>query len=90
MCKQAGIETVMITGDYKETAFAIAKELGMAENESQAMMGSELDNISDEDLREVVKNTKVYARVSPDHKVRIVSALKANGNITAMTGDGGK
>ena len=88
MCKQAGIETVMITGDYKETAFAIAKELGMAENESQAMMGSELDNISDEDLREVVKNTKVYARVSPDHKVRIVSALKANGNITAMTGDG--
>ena len=88
MCKQAGIETVMITGDYKETAFAIAKELGMAENESQAMMGSELDNISDEDLREVVKNTKVYARVSPDHKVRIVSALKANGNITAITGDG--
>ncbi|MGN9166107.1 calcium-translocating P-type ATPase, SERCA-type [Tissierellaceae bacterium HCP3S3_D8] len=88
MCKEAGIDTVMITGDYKETAFAIAKKLGMAEDESQAMMGSELDSISDEELREVVKKTKVYARVSPDHKVRIVSALKANGNITAMTGDG--
>lgn len=87
-CKKAGIDTVMITGDYKETAFAIAKELGMAEDESQAMMGSELDSISDEELKDIVKNTKVYARVSPDHKVRIVSALKANGNITAMTGDG--
>lgn len=88
LCKKAGIDTIMITGDYKETAFAIAKDLGMAEHEDQAMMGAELDKLSDEELREVVKNTKVFARVSPDHKVRIVSALKANGEITAMTGDG--
>jgi len=87
-CKSAGINAVMITGDYKETAFAIAKQLGMAETEDQAMMGAELDGMSDEEVREVVKNTKVYARVSPDHKVRIVQALKDNGNIAAMTGDG--
>lgn len=87
-CKEAGIKTVMITGDYKETAFAIAKELGMAESEEQAMMGSELDKLSDEELKEVVKKINVYARVSPEHKVRIVSALKANGDVTAMTGDG--
>lgn len=88
LCKQAGINTVMITGDYKETAFAIAKELGMAETEDQAMMGAELNKLSDEELREVVKKIKVYARVSPEHKVRIVTALKENGDITAMTGDG--
>ena len=87
-CRQAGIETVMITGDYKETAYAIAKELGMVEHESQAIMGDELDRYSDEELREVVKKTKVYARVSPEHKVKIVSALKENGHITSMTGDG--
>ena len=87
-CKEAGIKTVMITGDYKETAFAIAKELGMADTIDEAMMGEELNKISDEELREVVKDIKVYARVSPEHKVRIVSALKANGEITAMTGDG--
>lgn len=88
LCKQAGIKTVMITGDFKDTAFAIAKELGMAETEDQAMMGDELNNISDEELQEVVKRVKVYARVSPEHKVRIISALKANGDVTAMTGDG--
>ncbi len=88
LCKKAGIQTVMITGDYKETAFAIAKELGIAEHEDEAIMGKELDNISDEDLKELVKHKKVYARVSPEHKVRIVSALKANGEIVAMTGDG--
>jgi Ca2+-transporting ATPase len=88
LCKEAGINTVMITGDYKETAFAIAKDLGMAESEDQAMMGEELNKVSDEELREIVKNTKVYARVSPEHKVRIVTALKDNGDITAMTGDG--
>ncbi len=88
LCKQAGIETVMITGDYKETAYAIAKDLGMVENESQAMMGEELDQYTDEELRELVKNTKVYARVSPEHKVKIVTALKENGEITSMTGDG--
>ena len=88
LCKEAGINTIMITGDYKETAFAIARDLGMAESEDQAMMGEELNKLSDEELREVVKNTKVYARVSPEHKVRIVTALKDNGDITAMTGDG--
>ncbi|HAH63776.1 MAG TPA: ATPase, partial [Treponema sp.] len=87
-CKNAGIRTVMITGDYKETAFAIAKELGMARSEEEAVMGAELDNLSDGEMREIVKNTKVYARVSPEHKVKIVTALKENGNITAMTGDG--
>lgn len=87
-CKEAGINTIMITGDYKETAFAIAKALGMAETEDQAMMGDELNNVSEKDLREIVKRVKVFARVSPEHKVRIVSALRANGNIAAMTGDG--
>lgn len=88
LCKKAGIKTVMITGDYKETAFAIGKELGMVDSIDQAMMGSELDNLSDSQLREVVDNVKVYARVSPEHKVRIIEALKANGEITSMTGDG--
>ena len=87
-CRQAGIETVMITGDYKETAYAIAKELGIADNEDQAVTGQDLNKYSDEELRELVEKTKVYARVSPDHKVRIVTALKENGHITAMTGDG--
>jgi Ca2+-transporting ATPase len=87
-CKTAGIHTVMITGDYKETAFAIAKQLGMADSEDQAITGKELDNLTDEELREVVKEKRVYARVSPEHKVRIVDALKANGEIAAMTGDG--
>jgi len=87
-CKSAGITAVMITGDYKDTAFAIAKDLGMAESEDEAMMGAELDALSDAQIREVVKKTKVYARVSPDHKVKIVTALKENENITAMTGDG--
>ena len=87
-CKEAGIQTIMITGDYKETAYAIAKDLGMVDDERQAIMGSELDNISDEEFKELVKEKKVYARVSPEHKVRIVNALKANGEITAMTGDG--
>jgi len=87
-CKEAGIKTIMITGDYKETAFAIAKELGMAESIDEAIMGDELNKISDEELKEVVKRVKVFARVSPEHKVRIVTALKENGEIAAMTGDG--
>lgn len=87
-CKEAGINTYMITGDYKETAFAIAKELGIAENEDQAIMGSELNNLSDEDIKEIVKKKRVYARVSPEHKVKIIDGLKANGEIVAMTGDG--
>lgn len=88
LCKAAGIETVMITGDYKETAYAIARDLDMVESESQAMMGEELDDCSNEELRKIVKKTKIYARVSPEHKVKIVTALKENGQITAMTGDG--
>ena len=88
LCKQAGINTVMITGDFRDTALAIAKSLGMAETEDQTMTGLEINNISDEELKEAVKRIKVFARVSPEHKVRIVSALKTNGNIAAMTGDG--
>lgn len=87
-CKRAGINTVMITGDYKETAFAIAKDLGMAENIDQAIMGDELDNYSEEELSKLVNRIKVYARVSPQHKVRIVNALRENGEVAAMTGDG--
>ncbi len=87
-CRQAGIKPIMITGDYKETAFAISKELGIAKSVDEVVVGEELDKISDRELKEVVKNTSVYARVSPEHKVRIVSALKANGEIVAMTGDG--
>lgn len=87
-CKEAGIKTIMITGDYKETAFAIAKELNMADSIEEAMMGDDLNKLSDEELREVVKDIKVFARVSPEHKVRIVDALKSNGEIVAMTGDG--
>ncbi len=87
-CKEAGIKPVMITGDYKDTAFAIAKELGIANTVDQTLIGEDLDKFSDEDLKEVVKNTTVYARVSPEHKVRIVTALKANNEIVAMTGDG--
>ncbi|MDY6065627.1 MAG: cation-translocating P-type ATPase [Finegoldia sp.] len=87
-CKSAGVIPVMITGDYLETAVAIAKDLGIAEDESQAMMGKELSNMTDEEIREVVKTTRVFARVSPENKVQIVRALKENGHIAAMTGDG--
>lgn len=87
-CKAAGIQTVMITGDYKETAFAIGKELGMVESIDEALMGDELNQLSDEELKEVVGKIKVYARVSPEHKVRIISALQANGEVVSMTGDG--
>jgi Ca2+-transporting ATPase len=87
-CRSAGIRAVMITGDHKDTAVAIAKELGIITDASQAITGAELDNISDEDICEFVKNYGVYARVQPEHKVRIVNAWKANGAISAMTGDG--
>lgn len=87
-CQTAGIKPIMITGDYKETAFAIAKKLNIAKHEDEAIMGKELDSITDAELKELVKYKTVYARVSPEHKVRIVDALKANGEITAMTGDG--
>lgn len=87
-CNEAGIRAVMITGDYKETAFAIAKELGIAEHEDEAIMGKELDGLSDDELKKLVKQKRVYARVSPEHKVKIINGLKANGEIAAMTGDG--
>ena len=87
-CKHAGIKTVMITGDHKITAVAIAKKLGILENEDEALTGLELDKISDEELTKDIRKYSVYARVSPEHKVRIVKAWQANGEIVAMTGDG--
>ncbi len=87
-CRNAGIRAVMITGDHKDTAVAIARELGIITDASQAVTGAELDAISDEDLGEFVKKVGVYARVQPEHKTRIVNAWRANGCITAMTGDG--
>ena len=87
-CKTAGIKTVMITGDHKITATAIAKRLGILENENEAITGAELDKISDEDLEKNIRKYSVYARVSPEHKVRIVKAWQKNGEIVAMTGDG--
>ena len=87
-CKTAGIKTVMITGDHKITAVAIAKSLGILENEDEAITGSELEEMSQEDLTKNIRNYSVYARVSPEHKVRIVKAWQANGEIVAMTGDG--
>ena len=87
-CKTAGIKTVMITGDHKITAVAIAKALGILENEEEAITGEELEEISQEDLTKNIRKYSVYARVSPEHKVRIVKAWQANGEIVAMTGDG--
>lgn len=87
-CRQAGIKSIMITGDHKLTALAIAKEIGLAENASQVLSGEELDQLSAEELRTKVKTVKVFARVSPEHKLKIVEALKLNGEIVAMTGDG--
>ena len=86
-CQQAGIKTVMITGDHKLTAVAIAKELGMLKSE-MVLTGSELDNMSDGDFEKIAEDVTVYARVSPEHKLRIVKALKKMGHIVAMTGDG--
>ena len=87
-CRSAGIRPVMITGDHKDTAVAIARELGIIDDASQAITGAELDAIADDEINEAVKKYSVYARVQPEHKVRIVNAWKANGAITAMTGDG--
>ena len=87
-CAAAGIRAVMITGDHKDTAVAIARELGIITDASQAITGAELNDISDEELLEAVKKYSVYARVQPEHKTRIVNAWKANDAITAMTGDG--
>lgn len=88
VCMMAGIRPIMITGDHRDTAAAIAKELNIISDESQVITGSELDRISEEDFIKQVRNYSVYARVSPEHKVRIVKAWKENGRIVAMTGDG--
>ena len=87
-CRGAGIRAVMITGDHRDTAVAIAKELGIITDEAQAVTGAELDRLSDEQLRRKVTEYGVYARVQPEHKTRIVQAWKARGAVTAMTGDG--
>ncbi|XZH18537.1 calcium-transporting P-type ATPase, PMR1-type [Clostridium perfringens] len=88
LCKSAGITPVMITGDHKNTAFAIANELGIAENISQAITGHEIDKFKEEEFNEKIINYRVFARVSPEHKVKIVKAFKSHGNIVSMTGDG--
>ncbi len=87
-CRSAGITPIMITGDHKDTAVAIAKELGIIEDEKNAMTGAQLEELTDEEFDGIVQNTFVYARVQPEHKTRIVSAWKRKGYITAMTGDG--
>ena len=87
-CRTAGIRPVMITGDHKDTAVAIAKELGILDDPSQAVTGSALDSLSDEELAKEVEKYSVYARVQPEHKVRIVNAWRKRGAVTAMTGDG--
>ena len=87
-CRSAGIRPVMITGDHKDTAVAIARDLGIISGPEQAITGAELDKLSDEELDKAVENYGVYARVQPEHKVHIVSAWKHRGAVTAMTGDG--
>lgn len=87
-CQKAGITPIMITGDSLVTGVAIAKEVGILKDESEGLLGSELDKYSDEELKEIVKKYKLYARVSPEHKTRIVKAHQASGKVVAMTGDG--
>ncbi|NEU05416.1 MULTISPECIES: cation-translocating P-type ATPase [Clostridium] len=88
ICKTSGIKTIMITGDHKNTAFAIAKELNIATDLSQVISGAELDKMSDEELTNSIDTLRVFARVSPEHKVKIVKAIKSKDNIVSMTGDG--
>ena len=87
-CRSAGIRPIMITGDHKDTAIAIAMQLGIISDASQAITGAELDDISDEDFETEVEKYSVYARVQPEHKTRIVNAWRKKGKVTAMTGDG--
>lgn len=88
VCRTAGIKPVMITGDYKDTAVAIAKDLGLMQPGDGVLTGRELDSLNDDGLLECVENISIYARVSPEHKVRIVDALKRKGHVASMTGDG--
>lgn len=88
ICKRAGIKTVMITGDHKITAGAVARELNIIEKDSIVLTGSELDGLNDKKLEEIINKVAVYARVSPKHKLRIVKVLKEKGHVVAMTGDG--
>lgn len=88
VCKKAGIAPVMITGDHAATALAIARQIGIAQNDSTAVTGRQLDLLSDEELKKTVRTCRVFARVTPEHKVRIVKAFRANGETVAMTGDG--
>lgn len=87
-CKMAGIRAVMITGDHRNTAFAIGKQLDICKDQSQVITGEELDNLSDKQLAAKVDNISIFARVSPNHKLRIVKAFKSKNKIVAMTGDG--
>ena len=87
-CRNAGITPIMITGDHINTAKAIARELGILSDDSQAMMGSDIDQYSDEEFVDIVQKVRVYARVQPEHKTRIVNAWRSLGYVTAMTGDG--
>ncbi|KGR77757.1 calcium-translocating P-type ATPase, PMCA-type [Ureibacillus manganicus] len=87
-CISAGIKPVMITGDHKITAAAIAKQIGILKDEYEAIEGKEIENLSDQELKDLVGNISVYARVSPEHKIRIVKAWQEKGNVVAMTGDG--
>lgn len=87
-CIKAGIKPVMITGDHKITASAIAKRIGILKDKSEACLGSDIDGMTDEELQDFVEHISVYARVSPEHKIRIVRAWQEKGNIVAMTGDG--
>jgi len=88
MCERAGIKPVMITGDHMLTALAIAEQIGIATDEDEAMLGQQLEGKTPEELREIVKKIRVFARVSPEHKLRIVEAIQENGGVVAVTGDG--
>jgi Ca2+-transporting ATPase len=88
LCEEAGIKTIMITGDHRLTAVAVAKEIGMIDDNSIVLTGAELDRLNDEEFEEMVEGVRVYARVSPEHKQRIVKALQSREHIVAMTGDG--
>ena len=90
MCNQSGIRSVMVTGDHRLTAVAIAKEIGMLEDDdsSSVLTGADLEDMDDDELDEVIEEVRVFARVSPEHKMRIAQSLKRNGHIVAMTGDG--